>query len=247
MLQQQTCKENFEFTLNSTLTYLVEDKDTENFGNYFRNKYSNNFEQWAYCFRNNCFINTNMHLEAMHKVIKYFYLDRKNVKRLDKGLQVILKFVRDKSLERIIKLIKGKNTHYTREIFKKHNEAMDLNFEIEFLESYWTISKDCVSYTVKKILDTKCCEVICNICNICLHMYSCNCLQYNNNVICEHIHFLIRHINSEVNKCTEEEKITDNFVASVATTSNGPSPNNHKLSNIIMATFSKLQQLDFTT
>lgn len=30
---------------------------------------------WAYCYRKYLGVNCNMHLESMHKIIKYFYLD----------------------------------------------------------------------------------------------------------------------------------------------------------------------------
>lgn len=53
-----------------------------------------------------------MHLGSMHKRIKYFYLERKNVKRLDKGLHGVIK---DKSIERIIRL---------RELTQHHKQAV---------------------------------------------------------------------------------------------------------------------------
>jgi L-lysine 2,3-aminomutase len=30
-----------------------------------------NYKIWAYCFRKDSLINTNMHVEAMHKILKY--------------------------------------------------------------------------------------------------------------------------------------------------------------------------------
>lgn len=77
----------------------------------------------------------------MHKIIKYFYLDRKTVKRLDKGLHVVLKYVRDKSVERIIKIIKGKSTSLSRNIFETHNEALTLKYNVGTYERYWKVIK----------------------------------------------------------------------------------------------------------
>ncbi|KAJ8932511.1 hypothetical protein NQ314_014603 [Rhamnusium bicolor] len=109
ILQQETSACNFEISLQNAIEYMLNDKETELFGHYFSNNYSHNYNKWAYCFREKLGINTNMHLKSMHKLIKYFYLARKTVKRLDKGLHVVLKYVRDKSVERIIKITKVAN------------------------------------------------------------------------------------------------------------------------------------------
>lgn len=62
---------------------MIDDVDTKDFSQYFLNFYFNNYEEQAYCFRKNCGINTNMRLESMHKVIKYFYLGGKRVMAKD--------------------------------------------------------------------------------------------------------------------------------------------------------------------
>lgn len=61
----------------------------EEFRIYFLSNYYNIKEHWAYAYRKNCHINTNMHL--------------------DKSIAASLRFIRDKTIERIIKLSKGKN------------------------------------------------------------------------------------------------------------------------------------------
>ncbi|CAH0560556.1 unnamed protein product [Brassicogethes aeneus] len=86
----------FYENLNSFITSLQEDPDTANFGHYFISTYFKNCQQWAYCFRKGCGINTNMFLESMHKTVKYFYLNGKTVKCLDKGLHALLNYIRDK-------------------------------------------------------------------------------------------------------------------------------------------------------
>lgn len=59
----------------------------------------------------------------VHKVIKYFYLERKTVKRLDKGLYIVLKFERDKCIERIIRLRKDEHTQMTKLLSKSHQNS----------------------------------------------------------------------------------------------------------------------------
>lgn len=96
---------------------MLDDKDTCSFGHYFKENYVSNCEQWAYCYRQSTGIKRICSLNPCIK-LKYFYLHRKKNKRLDRGLHIVLKFLRDKSVERVIKLVKGKNTICHREIFK---------------------------------------------------------------------------------------------------------------------------------
>lgn len=95
-LQQHTSEDIFFTSLQNAISHLMGDTETRRFGEYFKNSYSHNIRKWVYCFRQNSSINTNMHLESMHKTIKYFYLERKIVKRLDKGLHAVIKYVRNK-------------------------------------------------------------------------------------------------------------------------------------------------------
>ena len=60
-----------------------------------------------------------MFLESMHKTIKYEYLDGKKVKRLDKTLYSLQIFIRDKRVNQLIKLTKGKNSKQVDENKKK--------------------------------------------------------------------------------------------------------------------------------
>ena len=52
-------------------------------------------------------INTNMFVEAFHRTFKYNYLKGKYNKRVDSVLVNLIKFSRDMSFSRIIKLTKG--------------------------------------------------------------------------------------------------------------------------------------------
>ncbi|CAG9828164.1 unnamed protein product, partial [Diabrotica balteata] len=94
VLQTLIDKDEFHKILSTLLTSLLEDPKTYNFGLYFQNNYAHIYEKWAYCYRQNTGINTNMRLESMHKVIKYLYLGGKKIKRLDKGLFALNKYIR---------------------------------------------------------------------------------------------------------------------------------------------------------
>ncbi|KAJ8914302.1 hypothetical protein NQ315_011287 [Exocentrus adspersus] len=102
-------EEGFPLVLLNAINTFCEDEETREFGNYFSRNYSSNSKLWARCYRKDCSVNTNMHLESMHRTLKHCYLDGKVVKRLDKGLYAVLKLIRDKTVERLIKKTKGKN------------------------------------------------------------------------------------------------------------------------------------------
>ncbi|KAJ8969218.1 hypothetical protein NQ317_015268 [Molorchus minor] len=113
-LQGYEHENDFPQLLQNAINILQEDEETLDFGNYFSKNYSSNSALWARCYRKGCSVNTNMHLESMHRTLKHCYLEGKVVKRLDKGLHAVLKFIRDKTLERIIKKTKGKNNIYLK-------------------------------------------------------------------------------------------------------------------------------------
>lgn len=66
----------FEVNLQIFLNELQEDEDTWMFYTYFCTNYINKKKCWAFCYRKHTGLNTNMHLENLHKKIKYTYLLR---------------------------------------------------------------------------------------------------------------------------------------------------------------------------
>ena len=68
-------------------------------------------------------INTNMMVEAFHRVFKYNYLKGKYNKRVDNCLVNLMKYTRDKLFERLIKLTKGKSTSKLKLIQDRHNRS----------------------------------------------------------------------------------------------------------------------------
>lgn len=65
-----------------------------------------------------------MFVEAFHKVFKYQYLKVKSKKRLDNLLLNLLKYVRDKTFDRLIKLTKGKVTSRLSVIHERHLRSL---------------------------------------------------------------------------------------------------------------------------
>lgn len=70
-IMRNLLKELDEVKFEQQFTYqigqLKSDKDTNSFGIYIESYYSNRKEMWAYCYRKGFGINTNMHLESMHR------------------------------------------------------------------------------------------------------------------------------------------------------------------------------------
>ncbi|KAE9530123.1 hypothetical protein AGLY_011585 [Aphis glycines] len=165
------------------------------FANYFVNNYGAGVESWAYCHRIHAGINTNIHIERMHRTLKHIYLEGKKVKRLDKSLYALLKFLRDKSIDRLIVLHKGKITSKIKELRKRHKNSlkMSINNALKDGEGYWNVMASGLNdmYTVNKLKDSCDCQIICDECKTCIHCFSCTCsdsaIKWN---FCKHIHLV---------------------------------------------------------
>jgi len=140
-----------------------------------------------------------MYLEALHKSIKYCYLEAKQCRRLDLSINALLLLFRDKFFERVIKITKHKKTSKLLKITSSHNKNVNIssNMIIETEQNKWIVISETeldIKYLVEK------CNVICNncilrcdSCNICVHTFKCSCIDnvlYFN--ICKHIHAIAK-------------------------------------------------------
>ncbi len=173
------------------------------FSKYFQQEWASKPELWAYCYRKGLGINTNMAVEAFHRAFKYGYLKGKINKRVDSCLINLLKYIRDKSFDRVVKLTKGKSTHKIKLIKDRHNKSKSLPVTLikEDSDTRWLVesgTNDEITYTVFKqaneCLDMAC-QLKCSQCNICVHQYICDCPDsLIHNTICKHIHLIKRHL-----------------------------------------------------
>ena len=108
VLLEEQDKDRFEILLDLTLNELSKSSLTASFGKYFEIHYAKNKEQWAACYRKGTLLNTNMFVEAFHRVLKYVYMKGKVNKRIDKCIFVLLKLARDKGLNVSLNWKKGK-------------------------------------------------------------------------------------------------------------------------------------------
>ncbi|CAG9817796.1 unnamed protein product [Phaedon cochleariae] len=226
VLQTEVDKEKFHLGLANFLTDLREDSDTMLFGEYFSKTYCNRVEKWSYCERKYLGINTNMYLEALHKKIKYSYLEGKNVKRLDKSLNSLLVLVGDSAFEKIITHSKNKLTSKVLRIRESHKRSLNITDSMILVNSEsnkWEVvssENSSKKYEIQKEEVDSCSSLKCNLkcydCNICVHNFKCTCLDniihFN---ICKHIHAVVKHENilhgnvfSEMKNHTEMHNIS---------------------------------------
>ena len=108
VLMEEPDKLTFERLLEGSLCELRKLPKTREFAKYFEKAYVARKEQWALCFRTGSGINTNMFVEAFHRVLKYDYLKGTVNRRLDTLVCILLRVAKDKAFDRLIKLSKGK-------------------------------------------------------------------------------------------------------------------------------------------
>jgi hypothetical protein len=165
ILMEENDITKFETLLNATLMNL-ESPTTEEFKKYFMEYYVKRKKEWAFCYRKGSQINTNMYVEAFHRVFKYNYLSGRVNKRMDKCIHLLMKFAKDKGFERLIKLEKGKLSKRIKMIMVRHRTSLKLsldNVQETKQESVWIVnSKDATNtYTVK--LEQRVCPFKCHI------------------------------------------------------------------------------------
>ena len=96
--------------------------NTPAFIDYFKSSYCSHIAQWAMCHRIGTPMNTNMFSEAFHRVLKIVYLQHRHNRRIDYLIYILLKIVRDKAFEQLLKMEKGTEyvtyTRDTKELYR---------------------------------------------------------------------------------------------------------------------------------
>ena len=197
VLLNETEINSFHQRLQQLVSWLSERTELNGFLEYFQKEYCKRVEQWAPCYRANCLVNTNMALEAFHRLLKVCYMEKKQNRRIDFLLHLLLKISRDKVFERFIKTQKGKSSYRICEINKRHRIAEKM------LPSESVLSRNgdtCIiqsgsskqnNYSVQKQLEACSCKLRCKACDICVHQYTCTCIDYIlHSTICKHIHLV---------------------------------------------------------
>ena len=138
----------------------------------FNKNYCTRLHDWATCYRVGSTVNTNMFLEAFHRVLKIVYLHHKQNRRVDSLLVALIKIARNTAFERMRKLEMGKNSHRICEIMKRHQSANKLSPTsiTPINNKKWKVNSQNVQdihYVVETLGKSCDCKVICHDCHNC--------------------------------------------------------------------------------
>jgi len=159
-----------------------------------------------------------MYLEALHKNIKYCYLEGKQCRRLDLAINAVILLVRDICFERIIKISKQKRSSKILQIIASHNKSAYIKSDMILkVNGYtWMVNSQTdpkTKYIIEKInLPCNGCVLRCEYCKICVYIFKCS---YMDNIIYlniyKHIHAIAKvdvtivQPSSNVNKYNTDE------------------------------------------
>ncbi|XP_077553893.1 uncharacterized protein LOC144168803 isoform X1 [Haemaphysalis longicornis] len=167
--------------------------ELQDFLTYFKEHYAGRREQWALSYRIRDGVNTNMHLESMHRTLKHIILEGKKNKRVDKLISALFDLMHHCLMNRVTRIVKGTRTSNMAKIEKSQQPAKPT---IKFVKSnedgtssVESQSTPGLSHTVSKEVDGACCPLACSKCAVCIHTYMCTCYGYMlHYTICKHIH-----------------------------------------------------------
>ena len=196
VLLSETDEAKFRVTLQEFLTYI--ERHHFDFYIYFSGHYGKRIDQWASCYRKYTVVNTNMFVEAFHRVLKIVYFCHKQNRRIDVLLVTLLRISRDKAFEWFYKVEKGKWTHRICEINRRHKAAIMMVEKAviaDIPDEQWTMNSDSrenTRYTIRRQITDCNCRIMCSSCQTCTHNFSCTCLDSTlRSTVCKHIHYLM--------------------------------------------------------
>ena len=138
-------------------------------------------------------------------------------RRIDNLIHILLNVSRDKGFERLCKLEKGKISGRLTTIRKRHLTSNKLSSHLvsEAGDCEWRVKSTEADHEYTVTLEsTTCqteCRLLCNDCGICIHMFSCTCLDFLiNYTICKHIHLVAKRDMKQNNELYT--KVTNNTV-----------------------------------
>jgi hypothetical protein len=193
-------KDAFDRNYDLLIDQLLQQGPFADFGDYFKRNYPKaSASQWAQFGYMGCLIDTNMHLESYHRVIKQKFFNRQCNRRVDFLLQVLIEEISPYYLyiEKRAKVMKNQFTHRKAQASKRHKGAhqyLDNPEQIsETEDNVWTIrslnSRDQIYIVKRNGCKRPLCLVRCKKCGTCAHAYTCSCPDGRfNKSACKHVH-----------------------------------------------------------
>ena len=136
----------FRKLLAQTLTQCRETAPP--FAEYLNSRYCRNLEQWALCYRIGTPINTNMHIESSHRVLKIVYLQHKHNRRVDYLMHI-------ESSHRVLKIVYLQHKHNRRVDYLMHIESSHRVLKIVYLQHKHNRRVDYLIYILLRIARDK--------------------------------------------------------------------------------------------
>lgn len=170
--------------------------ELENFFTYFKEYYAGRREEWALSYRIRDGVNTNMHLESMHRTLKHTILEGKKNQRVDTLISALFDLTHHYLMNRVTRIVRGTRTCNMAKIEKSHQPAKaTVKFVTSNEDGTWSVESQStpgLSHTVSKKADGACCPQACSKCAVCIHTYMCTCYEYMlHHAICKHIHAVL--------------------------------------------------------
>ena len=183
VLMEETEQQKFHILLEKALYSMKTGEVLDRFSDYFETIIAEDMNNGHFV-TGKMLESTQMYAESFHRVLEHVYMKGNINKRLDSVIHLIMKYARDKALDRIMKAEKGKSTRRTNIINKKHQESLKLLTSNVCMkdDDSWKVkySSTDIAYLVRKETDI-CqynCFIKCQLCSICIHNYSCSCDDY---------------------------------------------------------------------
>lgn len=186
----ETDKNVFESELVSALNSWEADEELKLFSNFFQKVFVKKHFEWATCYRIHSTRkeSINQYLEPINSTLDKIYVE--SYSNLHSSLNQLLCFVRDTCMLKLLNWDEQVLIEKLRETKDKHSEGLSIK-SVRFTGSDWIVTDDGSDYVVLKN-DNNCnkeCGILCAVCNICVHNYSCGCNDYVTGFnICRHLH-----------------------------------------------------------
>ncbi|CAL1285296.1 unnamed protein product [Larinioides sclopetarius] len=188
----------FESMFKNYVETLKADPSSRNLGESINQRYGKHAHLWAYCYRKDIPLSTNIHLEVLHRIFQFCCREGRK-KRLDKFLFVVMKLVKYKMLDRLCNILDEEKTELAIEAINIcHNEGLELASEriTSLSDKIWLIQGEDDEQNIYVMREFETCPEHCGLrckeCDICVHMYTCSCIHSVINAnMCPHIHAVV--------------------------------------------------------
>lgn len=136
--------------------------------------------------------------------------------------RALMRMMRAKQMDRLLKLHQGKWTRHLHGIRKRHESSLGMDTSLALVENALFAVKGGREdfYLVEKTTELPHCEPLCPLhckeCNVCIHSFKCDCLDGGlHNTVCKHVHLIMRifspvltfeHTVSDTSKVISEEQ-----------------------------------------